>query len=123
MQHVIILSALALYAAGLFLLLRSVGIGVIKTLASGVATVAFVWGALYLVYVSDALYAAGIVALPASVARASVPFAWLWRYIAVNGWIVGIVFYAVLWLAAAIFRLLRQHAHNSLKPTSLRGPA
>lgn len=123
MHHLILLTALALYAAGLFLALQSLGVGLIQTLTAGVVTVAFVWGALHLAYVSDALYTAGVVALPASVAWTSVPFAWLWRYIALNGWLVGIAFYVPIWLSAAVVRLLRQRPNNSFKPSRLRGSA
>ena len=110
MVHLLLLAALALYAIGLLLALRSFGPGLVQTLASAVLTLAFVWTALYLVYVSDFLYTAGLVTIPASVALESVPFAWLWRYIAVNGWIVGIVIYVPVWLAAALARSLRQQA-------------
>ena len=123
MSHVILLTALALYAAGVFLTLRSVGLGVIQTLTSGLVTIAFVWGALHLVYVSDALYSVGLVALPASVAWNSVPFAWLWRYIALNGWLVGIAFYVPIWLSAALVRLLQQQRNRSIKPNPLRESA
>jgi hypothetical protein len=123
MSHLILLTALALYAAGVFLTLRSVGLGVIQTLTSGLVTIAFVWGALHLVYVSDALYSVGLVALPASVAWNSVPFAWLWRYIALNGWLVGIAFYVPIWLSAALVRLLQQQRNRSIKPNPLRESA
>lgn len=121
MPHLILLIALALYATGLFLALRSFGVSLVKTLTSGIVTIAFVWGALHLVYVSDALYAAGLVALPASATWASVPFAWLWRYIALNGWLAGIAFYTPIWLAAALARLSRRRLNNSFKPNPLRG--
>ena len=107
MAHLIFLTVMVLYAIGLVLALRSFGISLVQTLASGLLSIAFVWGALYLVYVSDALYAAGLTTIPASIASDSVPFAWLWRYIAERGWIAGIVFYVPLWLAAALIRTLR----------------
>ena len=113
MPHLILLTALVIYAVGLFLALRSFGLGLIQTLATGVMTIAFVWSALHLVYVSDALHAAGLVEVPASVASDSVPFAWLWRYIAENGWIVGIVFYVPIWLAAALIRVVRRPSGNT----------
>lgn len=123
MPHLILFTALALYAIGLLAALRRLGIGLIQTLVSGVVTIAFVWGALHLAYVSDALYAAGLVPTPASVALDSVPFAWLWRYIAVHGWIVGIAFYIPIWLVAALIRVLRRQPNNSFKPTPPRGSA
>jgi hypothetical protein len=107
MAHLIFLAVIALYAIGLVIALRSFGIGLVQTLASGLLTIAFVWSALYLVYVSDILYAAGLATIPASVALESVSFAWLWRYIAERGWIVGMLFYVPLWLAAALIRTLR----------------
>lgn len=58
MSHVILLSALVLYAIAMLLTLRNVGLGLVQTLASGVMTIAFVWSALHLVYVSDVLHAA-----------------------------------------------------------------
>ena len=123
MSHLILVAALALYAVGLTLALSRMGVGLIQSLVSGIATVAFVWTAFYGVYVSDVLYAAGVVEVPASVALVSVPFAWLWQYIARNAWIVGIVLYVPIWLVAALIRLLRQRPDSSFTPTPLRGPA
>jgi hypothetical protein len=60
MSHLILLTALALYAIGLILASWRFGVGLIQTLASGIVTIAFVWVAFYLVYVSDVLYAAGL---------------------------------------------------------------
>lgn len=114
MHHLMLLLALVLYAVGLVLALRRFGLGLVQTLVSGAVTIAFVWGALHLAYVSDALHAAGLVAIPASVAADAVPYAWLWRYIAWNGWIVGIVYYVPVWIAAAFFRVVRR------QPGSLR---
>jgi hypothetical protein len=113
MSHLILLIALVLYAIGLLLVLRTFGLGLVQTLASGMVTIVFVWSALHLVYVSDVLYEAGLVAIPASVAADSVPFAWLWRYIAKNGWIVGVAFYVPIWLVAALIRVLRQRPNDS----------
>ena len=84
-----------------------------QTLVSAAITIASAWGVLHLAYVSDALYEAGLVALPASVAWQSVPFAWLWHYIAANGWAVGVVLYVPVWLAAALARAMRQRPNNS----------
>jgi hypothetical protein len=118
MSHLILLIALLLYAIVLLSVLSRIGVGLIQTVATGVATMAFVWGALYLVYASDILYTAGLVDMPASVALASVPFAWLWRYLAVHGWAVGVVLYGPIWFAAALVRILRQRPDNSLEPTA-----
>jgi hypothetical protein len=108
MSHLILFTALVLYVIGLLLVLRKFGIGLIQTLVSGAVTIAFVWGALHMVYVSDILYTAGLVTMPPSAALQSVPFAWLWRYIAGYGWIVGCVLYVLIWLGAALIRLLRR---------------
>jgi hypothetical protein len=121
MSHLILLIALVLYAIALLLALGKFGVGLIQTVASGVATIAFVWGGLYLVYASDILYTADLVKMPVSVALDSVPFAWLWRYTAIYGWAVGITFYVPIWLAAALIRVLRQRPNNSFEPNPLRG--
>lgn len=118
MHHLILFTALLLYAIVLLLVLRRFGLGLIQTLLSGVVTIAFVWGVLHLVYASDALYDAGLVAIPASVAADAVPYAWLWRYIACNGWIVGIACYVPVWFAAAFMRALRQ-PRESMQPSGL----
>lgn len=120
MPHLILLTVLMLYAAGLVLALRKFGIGLVQTVASSMVTIAFVWSALHLAYASDVLYAAGLVSIPTSVAVDSVPFAWLWHYIARNGWIVGIAFCAPIWLAAAFTRVLRQRPGNSFESKPLR---
>jgi hypothetical protein len=123
MSHLILLTALALYAIGLILASWRFGVGLVQTLASGIVTIAFVWVAFYLVYVSDVLYAAGLAEVPASVALESVPFAWLWQYVAKNAWIVGIVYYVPVWLAAVLIRLMRQRPNSSFKSKPLRGSA
>jgi hypothetical protein len=114
MSHLILLTTLALYAIGLVLVLRRLGVGLVQTLASGIVTVAFVWIVFRLVYSSDLLYAAGLVEVPASVALGSVPFAWFWQHVARSAWIVGIVFYMPIWVAAALVRLLGRgrNAHS-----------
>jgi hypothetical protein len=53
----------------------------------------------------------------------SVPFAWLWQYVAKNAWIVGIVYYVPVWLAAVLIRLMRQRPNSSFKSKPLRGSA
>ena len=123
MSHLILLTALVLYAIALLLALRSVGLGFVQTLASGVMTIAFVWSALYLVYVSDVFHAAGLVEIPASVASVSVPYGWLWRYAAENGWVVGIVFYLFLWLAAALIRVLQPSSNHASRRNPPSGSA
>lgn len=113
MSHLVLLIALLLYAVGMLWVLRRIGIGVAASLASGVATVAFVWGALYLVYATDVLHALGIVDIPAAVLATDVRFGWLLRYAAVHGWIAGIVYFVLVWFIAALTHLLRPR--NSLK--------
>ncbi|KFN43022.1 hypothetical protein [Arenimonas oryziterrae] len=116
MSHLILLAALLIYAVGLLYLFRRFGIGLAMSLASGVATVAFAWGALYLVYASDVLYALGVADMPAAVLATDARFGWLLRYIAVNGWIVGIVYFVPIWLAAALIQLLRPN--NAFRSTA-----
>jgi len=116
MSHLILLAALLFYAIGLLYMFRRIGIGLATSLASGVATVAFAWGALYLVYASDMLYTLGVVDIPAAVLARDVRFGWLLRYTAVNGWIVGIVYYVPIWFTAALIHILRPN--NSFKPTA-----
>jgi hypothetical protein len=123
MAHLILLAALVLYAIALLLALRSVGLGLIQVLASGVMTIAFVWSALYLVYVSDVLHAAGLIEIPPSVASVAVPYGWLWRYAAENGWVVGIVYYLFLWLVAALIRVLQPSSNRVSGRNPLGGSA
>lgn len=106
MSHLILLAALSAYAVGLLRVLRRVGIGPAATATSAVATVAFVWGLLHLVYVSDVLFSLGIVDMPASVVATDTSFGWLLRYAGVNGWVMGIAYYVPLWFVAALIRLL-----------------
>jgi hypothetical protein len=123
MAHLILLAALVLYAIALLLALRSVGLGLTQVLASGVMTIAFVWSALYLVYVSDVLHAAGLIEIPPSVASVAVPYGWLWRYAAENGWVVGIVYYLFLWLVAALIRVLQPSSNRVSGRNPLGGSA
>ena len=123
MTHLVLLTALTLYAVVVFFALRRFGVGLAPTLVAAAITIGFVWGALYLAYVSDALYEAGLAKRPASFVWREVPFAWLWHYIAVNGWIVGVVVYVPIWLGAALFRAINPRPNNPSKPMPLRGAA
>jgi hypothetical protein len=118
MSHLILLAALLLYAVGLLCALRHIGIGLLASGASGLATVGFVWGALHLAYASDILHAIGFVDIPASVVAKEARFGWLLRYVAVHGWVVGIVYYVPIWVLAALVRVLRR-PDSSFKPTPL----
>ena len=104
MAHLILWVTLCVYAVGLVLVARRFGVGWVQTLVAGVVTVGFVWMAFHLVFVSDVLYSAGLVDVPAEVALQSVPFAWFWQYVARRAWIVGLVGFVPLWLVAALVR-------------------